>query len=698
MEHDIDVIVISSDDEGAPNPVPPPIPQMPTAPQFAVPKRPRVPPRSTPLPTPAPVEDDDEIQFVSHVTKKSRSTNPDVNTSTTTPPANNPNKTEFTPVYTAPTAGADEDDEIIVVGKKTGVQANVDYPHNRFSCGVYPFGSFDKRTFCDKCYCYVCDDVASKCTQWNYHCAAIDKINKWRSERAKASRARNARKPITPYFKRRTSRDFFTSRRRNTPAQRQNPFSRNSLSSYANNTSARRNVLEMNSTDAIPPSSFAASLPSVVSFQDNVLAILNCNRAQIDTTGLSQSRLPPINSSTANALEALDSALSLQWPRPPPRRSVSSALMQTPIAPRPQPRSAPPPPPRHSNIPAPPLSAPPTNGIPRHPFEVDPNNSSDGVSYEEVRRLLNNTPISAPVSNRRTAARTIAAPSTGRTARTWTAPLDVDNSPNKLPPLVSPREIANLSSNQVVLPPVPAPVPAPPPLPTATSNEVHLPSLVSVEPAQAPNNAINSNQEKSVTETVQDLTIEPSPSIAKNNNLAISSLVQPLNSNNFEATSLAAAPVQIGATRTEYPEPPRLPPSTRAAANENEGHNVPNAIPSPFEMEEPTITEDYESLFVSERPSEMPLPPIANEAAQPMQGVSKPEQQQAANMRRRDPTSPDSSTQSRESTPAAAESMRRRAQEAAVMDPLRGLVNMGLDNETLGMGDLANVLNKDGDK
>ena len=40
---------------------------------------------------------------------------------------------------------------------------------------------------CDKCFCYVCDILASECTQWNIHCGASDKGSdsyKWKSERS----------------------------------------------------------------------------------------------------------------------------------------------------------------------------------------------------------------------------------------------------------------------------------------------------------------------------------------------------------------------------------------------------------------------------------------------------------------------------------------------------------------------------------
>ncbi len=664
----VDVIdLISSDDEAPPNIVP--IPTFPSAPQTPVPKRPRAPSRPPSVPVPGSIDDDDEVEFVSHVTKKSRSAN-------TTPNANNAGKPEALPENNVPVISGDEDADLIVVSKKTGVRANVDYPHNRFSCGIYPWGTSDKRQYCEKCYCYVCDDVASKCAQWNYHCSATDKVVKWRSERARAARARNARSQSTATFKKRTSRDFFTPR---------------NVNRWNNNTNRRgqpalRSPLAINARDIIPPASFATSMPSFVSFQDNVLAILNNNRHQIDASALSQTRahgiLPPITASAANALEALDSALSLQWPRPEPPRLASSALLHTPAVPRPAPRSAPAQASRINNVAIPPLSAPVPNGLPRPPFETD-RNSNDGFSYEEVRRMWNAAPMSGSAVPRMSASNTGGA----RTSRTWTVPQDVDNSPTKLPPLVSPNVPV-----QSVLPP------APPPAPVA--NNVSLPPLVDAElplpPRKRNITAVTSSataggrQQTPIADTSKDVAVQETSNcdIAKNN-FSISSLVQPQNTNSTTPnTTTASAQVDDG---------PAVPPQAGTEFGED---GLANHLLSPFlpNFGDTSFNIDTAADEVSLFPGSQTNVAATSDTAQPMQGVSQPDQGQAANMRRREPTSPGSSSQSGHSSPAAAaERIQLRAQDA-VMDPLKGLMNMGLESGPITMGDLGNVLNKNGEQ
>jgi DEAD_2 len=47
----------------------------------------------------------------------------------------------------------------------------VDYPHGRPDCGVHDFHHGDnKQKFCNKCYCVVCNTLASACTSWDTHC------------------------------------------------------------------------------------------------------------------------------------------------------------------------------------------------------------------------------------------------------------------------------------------------------------------------------------------------------------------------------------------------------------------------------------------------------------------------------------------------------------------------------------------------
>ncbi len=88
--------------------------------------------------------------------------------------------------------GANTDDEVEAVGVKVGVRPNIDYPHFRFDCGVHklPLGAA-ARLHCDKCYCYVCDEPATKCEKWIYHSHANDKMPKWRRLRTAHRNRRN---------------------------------------------------------------------------------------------------------------------------------------------------------------------------------------------------------------------------------------------------------------------------------------------------------------------------------------------------------------------------------------------------------------------------------------------------------------------------------------------------------------------------
>ncbi|KAL7540832.1 hypothetical protein ACHAXR_010746 [Thalassiosira sp. AJA248-18] len=86
-----------------------------------------------------------------------------------------------------------ETDEIQVTGS-TMTNPNIDLPHMRHQCGVHSFtrdvatngflNNNDKS--CAKCYCFVCDSLASECKSWNVgssrdesHCHAHDKDAKW---------------------------------------------------------------------------------------------------------------------------------------------------------------------------------------------------------------------------------------------------------------------------------------------------------------------------------------------------------------------------------------------------------------------------------------------------------------------------------------------------------------------------------------
>ncbi|KAB2598839.1 hypothetical protein D8674_001759 [Pyrus ussuriensis x Pyrus communis] len=58
-----------------------------------------------------------------------------------------------------------------------------DYPHSRHLCLKFPFGTTPHESYCDLCYCYVCDSAAP-CGLWKLsHCHAAGHIGDWKSKR-----------------------------------------------------------------------------------------------------------------------------------------------------------------------------------------------------------------------------------------------------------------------------------------------------------------------------------------------------------------------------------------------------------------------------------------------------------------------------------------------------------------------------------
>lgn len=89
-----------------------------------------------------------------------------------------------------------EGDNEIEITSSSVTNPNVDYPHMRHLCGVYPFHHTKEnngndtdedsknrnKLYCPKCYCYICDTLASECKLWEgegNHCSAHDKNLKY---------------------------------------------------------------------------------------------------------------------------------------------------------------------------------------------------------------------------------------------------------------------------------------------------------------------------------------------------------------------------------------------------------------------------------------------------------------------------------------------------------------------------------------
>ena len=97
-----------------------------------------------------------------------------------------------------------------------GAIALADFPHARENCVSKPFRFGAEQQHCANCYCYVCDDLASKCPQWDSHCAATHTKQVWQQAR-QAWKTRGAAAPAASS----------SSAPAAAPVARYNPHSRN---------------------------------------------------------------------------------------------------------------------------------------------------------------------------------------------------------------------------------------------------------------------------------------------------------------------------------------------------------------------------------------------------------------------------------------------------------------------------------------
>ncbi|CAN6705161.1 unnamed protein product [Malus baccata var. baccata] len=72
--------------------------------------------------------------------------------------------------------------DIAIVAEK-GQVACRDYPHSRHLCLKFPFETTPHESYCELCYCYVCDSAAP-CMLWKLsHCHAAAHIGDWKCKR-----------------------------------------------------------------------------------------------------------------------------------------------------------------------------------------------------------------------------------------------------------------------------------------------------------------------------------------------------------------------------------------------------------------------------------------------------------------------------------------------------------------------------------
>ncbi|XP_028806607.1 uncharacterized protein LOC114761416 [Neltuma alba] len=75
----------------------------------------------------------------------------------------------------------DEDVSDLSIIAEKGEVACRDYPHSRHLCLKFPFSTKPHESYCEMCYCYVCDSAAP-CKYWNSHCHAHS-IDYWKDKR-----------------------------------------------------------------------------------------------------------------------------------------------------------------------------------------------------------------------------------------------------------------------------------------------------------------------------------------------------------------------------------------------------------------------------------------------------------------------------------------------------------------------------------
>ncbi|KAK4277655.1 hypothetical protein QN277_015618 [Acacia crassicarpa] len=76
---------------------------------------------------------------------------------------------------------ADEDVSDISIIAEKGQVACRDFPHSRHLCLRFPFNTKPHDSYCEMCYCFVCDSAAP-CKSWDVHCHA-HAADAWKNQR-----------------------------------------------------------------------------------------------------------------------------------------------------------------------------------------------------------------------------------------------------------------------------------------------------------------------------------------------------------------------------------------------------------------------------------------------------------------------------------------------------------------------------------
>ncbi|XP_068651458.1 RPM1 interacting protein 13-like [Aristolochia californica] len=95
----------------------------------------------------------------------------------------------FDTAYLSKKLSVDEPDQDLSVIAERGQVACRDYPHPRQHCVKFSFSRTPHESYCEQCYCYVCD-IKAPCKDWKgsepEHCHASENDREWKNLRREA--------------------------------------------------------------------------------------------------------------------------------------------------------------------------------------------------------------------------------------------------------------------------------------------------------------------------------------------------------------------------------------------------------------------------------------------------------------------------------------------------------------------------------
>jgi hypothetical protein len=86
------------------------------------------------------------------------------------PPASRPGSSDGSKPANESNKNIDGDEDCVMEWSNAS-NVLVEYAHGRPDCGVHSFAeAANRKNYCEKCYCVVCEELAKDCKQWEEHC------------------------------------------------------------------------------------------------------------------------------------------------------------------------------------------------------------------------------------------------------------------------------------------------------------------------------------------------------------------------------------------------------------------------------------------------------------------------------------------------------------------------------------------------